>query len=177
MYAQNYKVDAIQLAMQVCVAPKIEIIEFDNIKICGLLYKGDSSTTIGLNARRSAGGRNFDCMHELMHYWLHNDKDSFYCLDGMSSHIEWQANEGAAQFLMPYQSFIPNYCYLHDKLYAKYMPQKAYEVQVSMLANSYMVGEMSIKIRMKSLKNEIAQYIDGASINKIKIVPNRHKQV
>ena len=172
--AQNYKIDAMRLAMQVCRNPEIKILEFSSINVCGLLYKGEFATTIGLNARRSAPGKNFDCMHELIHYWLH-DHNTFYCLDGMDGHMEWQANEGAAQFLMPYQSFIPSYCYLHDKLYAKFAPQQAYDMQIAALAGKYMVGEMAVKFRMESLKNEIAQYIDGTNIDKIKIISNRNR--
>ena len=172
VYAQNYKIDAIALAMRVCVAPEVKILEFSDIKICGLLYKGEFSTTIGLNARRSATGKNFDCMHELIHYWLH-DQSAFHCLEGMDGHMEWQANEGAAQFLMPYQSFIPNYCHLHDALYAKLPPQQAYETQIATLAGNYMVGEMAVKFRIDRLRNEIAQYVDGVDIGKIKVVTSR----
>jgi hypothetical protein len=93
----------------------------------------------------------------------------------MDNHMEWQANEGAAQFLMPYQSFIPNYCYLHDKLYANFAPQQAYDMQIAALAGNYMVGEMAVKFRMDSLKSEIAQYIDGVDINKIKVVSGRKR--
>ena len=174
IHAKNYKIDAIALAMQVCLNPEIKILEFSSIKVCGLLYKGEFATTIGLNARRSAGGKNFDCMHELIHYWLH-DQCTFYCLEDMDGHMEWQANEGAAQFLMPYQSFIPNYCHLHDTLYAKFAPQKAYEMQIAALAGSYMVGEMAVKFRMESLKNEIAQYINGVPIDKIRIASSRSR--
>ena len=174
IYAKNYKIDAIALAMQVCLNPEIKILEFSSIKVCGLLYKGEFATTIGLNARRSAGGKNFDCMHELIHYWLH-DQCTFYCLDDMDNHMEWQANEGAAQFLMPYQSFIPNYCHLHDILYAKFAPQKAYEMQIAALAGGYMVGEMAVKFRMESLKNEISQYINGVPVDKIRIASNRNR--
>ena len=175
VHAQNYKIDAMQLAMQVCLNPEIKILEFSSIKVCGLLYKGQFATTIGLNARRSAAGKNFDCMHELIHYWLH-DQSTFYCLDDMDDHMEWQANEGAAQFLMPYQSFIPNYCYLHDKLYASYAPRQAHDMQIATLAGSYMVGEMAVKFRMESLKSEIAQYINGVDIDKIRIVSSRNQR-
>jgi len=170
VYAKNYKIDARQLAMQVCINPQIHIISFDEIKICGILYRGKFSTTIGLNARRSAAGKNFDCMHEIIHYWLH-DRPTFYCLDDTKNHIEWQANEGAAQFLMPYQSFIPNYCHLHDKFYSHMSPKAAGDTLITTMARSYAVGEMSIKFRINSLKQEIAQYISGTAIKNIKIMP------
>jgi len=172
--AQNYRVDAMQLAMDVCINPEIRILEFSDMKICGLLYKGEFATTIGLNARRSSTGKNFDCMHELVHYWLHDDSN-VYCIEGTNDHMEWQANEGAAQFLMPYQSFIPNYCHIHDMFYGRFAPQQAYEMQIATLAGKYMVGEMAVKYRMESLKNEILQYINGTSIDKIDIVSNRNR--
>jgi Zn-dependent peptidase ImmA (M78 family) len=172
--AQNYKIDSMRLAMQVCHNPEIKILEFSSIKICGLLYKGEFATTIGLNARRSAPGKNFDCMHELIHYWPH-DQNTFYCLEGADGHMDWQANEGAAQFLMPYQSFIPNYCHLHDKFYGTLAPEQAYDMQVAALAGKYMVGEMAVRFRMESLKGEIAQYINGVAMDKIRIAPDRNR--
>ena len=172
VYAQNYRIDSIALAMAVCLNPEIKILEFNDITICGILYKGEFSTTIGLNARRSPAGRNFDCMHELIHYWMHN-RDTFYCLENISSHIEWQANEGAAQFLMPYQSFIPNYCRFHDKFYSKLPPDQAYRAQIAALAAHYMVGELAVKFRLERLKNEIAQYINGTAVKNIRIISSR----
>ena len=174
VFAKNYKIDAQQLAMKVCRNPEIRIINFEEIKICGILYRGRFSTTIGLNARRSATGKNFDCMHELIHYWFH-DRQTFYCIDSISDHIEWQANEGAAQFLMPYQSFIPNYCHLHDRFYTGMAPQAAHNALIMALARSYAVGETAVKFRINSLRQEIAQYIGGAAMDDIKIVSQRHE--
>ena len=168
VFAQNYKIDARRLAMKCCLNLHIEIVPFEDLKICGVLYKGEFSTVIGLNARRSATGKNFDCMHELIHYWFH-PQSSFYCADDAKNHLEWQANSGAAQFLMPYQSFIPNYCDLHDKLYARLQPDAAYDALVTVLARNYMVGEMAVKIHIDSLAAEIGQYIDGVGVDKIKI--------
>ena len=108
-------------------------------------------------------------MHELIHYWLH-DRDMFYCLNGAESHGEWQANEGAAQFLIPYQSFIPNYCYLHDRFYGYFAPQAAHDMLIKALAGKYMVGEMTVKFRIKSLGAEISQYVGGVAVRDIKVV-------
>jgi Zn-dependent peptidase ImmA (M78 family) len=147
------------------------------MKICGILYKGKNSTTIGLNARRSLFGQNFDCMHELIHYWFH-DRRNFLCptpgedahLSEFDAHLEWQANEGAAQFLMPYQSFIPNYSKWHDHYYSRLSPENAGVALVDHLAKAYLVGQKAAEYRINGLSKEISQFLDGIPIPKIKIL-------
>ncbi|MDR2166725.1 MAG: ImmA/IrrE family metallo-endopeptidase [Clostridiales bacterium] len=181
MAAPNYRIDAMQLAMQVCLNLKIEMLNFKETKICGILYKGENSTTIGLNARRSLFGQNFDCMHELIHYWFH-DRRHFWCTpydDSLShknfeAHLEWQANEGAAQFLMPYQSFIPNYSDFHDHFYARLSPENAQNAIIDHLAKSYLVGQKAVEYRINGLEKEITQFVKGIQIPQIKII-SRHK--
>ncbi len=52
--------------------PKLEYVPFPTTKICGILYKGDRSTAIALNDKHTKAMQNFDCMHELIHYFLHD---------------------------------------------------------------------------------------------------------
>ena len=171
--SQSYKIESAALAMKCCLNLHIEVVPFQDLKICGVLYRGEFSTVIGLNARRSAAGKNFDCMHELIHYWFH-PQAGFYCTDGTKDHLEWQANSGAAQFLMPYQSFIPNYCDMHDKFYERHSPDVAHNALVTALARHYMVGEIAVKIHIENLSAEIGQYVNGTPVDKIKIVsPSR----
>lgn len=170
--AKNYRVDATRLALEVCLRPQIHILEFSNLAICGILYKGANSTTIGLNARRSAGGKNFDCAHELIHYWFHNQNE-FCCMENIDNNWEWQANEGAAQLLMPYQNFIPNYCHLYDRFYRRMPPHIAYNTLVATLAKNYMAGEMAVRFRIESLKGEISQYLSGVAVDDIKVSSRR----
>jgi len=170
----NYKVNAINLAHKVCRNLKLEYLDFKTLNICGLLYKTDKTTSIALNSRRSQGGRNFDCMHELIHYWLH-DNNEFYCYDKTinspdSDYFEWQANEGAAQFLMPYQIFIPEYCRLLKSLPPHYTQDHVSDEIEKRLAARFNVGKQSITVRLKSLENEIKQYKNGVPLNKIEII-------
>jgi len=158
IYSKNYKVNAVELAKRVCINLEIELIDFKEIKICGILYKTQNSTSIGLNMRRSITGRNFDCMHELIHYWLHKS-NFFYCTENTTSHLEWQANEGAAQFLMPYQNFVPNYVQIYKRITINYPTTIASNMLTLYLAKSYGVGETAIEYRIKSLKGYIEQYI------------------
>ncbi|MCL2168916.1 MAG: ImmA/IrrE family metallo-endopeptidase [Defluviitaleaceae bacterium] len=176
MSAPNYKIDSISLAYEVCLNLRIEMLNFTGTKICGILYKGKNSTTIGLNARRSLFGQNFDCMHELIHYWFH-DEENFLCTppdfspaSRLAAHLEWQANEGAAQFLMPYQSFIPNYSNAHDHFYSRLAPERAKDAVVEHLANHYFVGQMAVGYRLNSLQKEISQFVHGVKIEDIKVL-------
>ena len=172
LYSPNYRIDSVRLAMDVCLNLSIEFIDFKETKICGILFKGKNTTTIGLNSRRSAHGKNFDCMHELIHYWFH-DGDYFCCAENSQNHLEWQANEGAAQFLLPYQNFIPNYSYYHDHFYANYSPMAAHDALIKHLAARYLVGEMVVQYRLASLNSEIIQFVDGVKIDDIKITSRK----
>lgn len=167
--AANYRIDALGLAYKVCIDLTIEMLNFKEATICGILYKGADSTYIALNNRRSATGKNFDCMHELIHYMFHH-RNHYICNSNVEDHLEWQANEGAAQFLVPYQSFIPNYCQLYERYNKQMTADKAYKSLISHLSRHYMVGEMVITYRLNQLKSEIVQYLDGIDINRIQII-------
>ncbi|MCL2753128.1 MAG: ImmA/IrrE family metallo-endopeptidase [Defluviitaleaceae bacterium] len=171
----NYRMDSLKLVMEVCINPQIIYIDFEDAIICGILYKGRNCTTIGLNSRRSHLGKNFDCMHELIHYWFHG-AEYFWCDQDQKNHLEWQANEGAAQFLMPYQSFIPNYSHLHDELYERLPPEAAHDAVIARLSAQYLVGETAVKYRLNGLQNEIKQYINGIPIDEIKITSRTQKR-
>jgi Zn-dependent peptidase ImmA (M78 family) len=175
----NYCIDAVALANRVCVNLKIEYLDFRNLAICGLLHKTPKTTSIALNSRRSAGGRNFDCMHELIHYWLHEGSE-FICDDNFvkqDTYIEWQANEGAAQFLMPYQVFIPTYCKMERSLANTHTPnERAAEIN-RRLAKRYNVGGQSVEVRVKTLGYEIGQFKDGVLIGDLQILSQNHQKM
>ena len=180
-FSINFRIDSKELAKKVCLNLEIVQMNFEESKICGILYKGKNSTTIGLNARRSAFGQNFDCMHELIHYWYH-DEPNYFCMpmdiinnNKEEAHLEWQANEGAAQFLMPYQSFIPAYSNAHDRFYARRSTENAYEAIIDHLAKTYLVGRLAAAYRINGLSKEISQYINGTEIQNIKVLSKNSK--
>lgn len=172
LYSPNYRIASQDLAMEVCL--NLEIVEKDLVDdgIYGILYRGKNTTRIALNSRRSYYGKNFDCMHELMHYWFHGN-EYFFCNHDQKNHLEWQANEGAAQFLMPYQSFIPNYSLLHDEFYVRFSPDVAYDMLIGRLAAQYLVGKTAVQYRINGLLQEIGQYIDGIAIDKVEILARK----
>lgn len=142
----NYPINSISLAKGIKDNIIIEYHKFKSFSICGMLYKGDNISTIYLNSLRSGKGHNFDCMHELMHYWFHDSQDIICCDKSISQHKgrEWQANEAAAQALMPVELFLQKY---HE-----------YSGNISKLSDFFNVGETSIEYRIKNLKNEISKY-------------------
>ncbi len=155
--SSSYQVNSIDLAYKVCKNLEIQYLNFKEKKICGILYKGENCTTIGLNNNRSEKGKNFDCMHEIIHYWLHND-NVFYCDENATDYFEWQANEGAAQFLVPYQNFIPKCHGIFRLFYNLYPKDIARKKTIEHLSYLYNVGEQVIEYRLENLYSEIIQY-------------------
>ncbi|MCI9247457.1 MAG: ImmA/IrrE family metallo-endopeptidase [Clostridia bacterium] len=166
----SYPIDSKKLAKKYCKNVHIDEIAFPSQYICGILYKGSNSTSIALNANREKYQQNFDCMHELIHYFFH---DISYCQLMCSdksiqqdSYIEWQANEGAAQFLVPYQLFIPKYLELEKK----YAHSNWEDDSIEELAQYFNVSYGVISNRINSLETEIFQYKKGQSINSLVVL-------
>jgi len=163
------------IAMKHCNNVMIEQVPFPSKDICGILYKGRKSTSIALNGNRSDTMQNFDCMHELIHYFFHDiENQQYICSVSDSeentivqdSYIEWQANEGAAQFLIPYEILLSLIKARKDYLDTWYGIQDLRED----LANKFNVTEDVIKVRLKSLKYEIHQYLNGCALEKIHLL-------
>lgn len=177
--AATFPINAIDLAYTHTKALSLEILPFSNNKICGILYKGVRSTSIALNANREPEMQNFDCMHELIHYFIHDiqqcqricssDNRLENCIE-QDSYLEWQANEGAAQFLVPYQDFIPNFSALLDN-----PPHRNFWIE-GCLADQYGVSPQVITFRLSSLGHEIDQYRAGVPIDRINILSKRQRQ-
>lgn len=153
----------------------LEEIVFSNTDICGILYKRDHSASIALNARRSVEIQNFDCAHELIHYFFHDiDYGPRICSDrdgnsiSQDAYIEWQANEGAAQLLMPYQDFIPRFL----SMISPSLSVTNFHA-VEDLARYYFVSSAVIGVRIKLLSYEIDQYRNGCPVNQIQLLSKR----
>lgn len=188
--SDNYPLSTIELAMQHCEDPLIQVLPFGSISICGILSKGETTTTIGLNALRSKAMQNFDCGHELIHYFFHEsghyqcictDRDSNIKSINQDPFMEWQANEGSAELLVPYELFIPDYI----KLSRKYAHDILRAIPLAMLAHKYNVTEAVIRNRIESLNFEIYQYLHGIKVENIVLLSvnkqkkahwNRHHQ-
>ena len=134
-----------------------------------------------LNASRTKLEQNFDCAHEIIHTIAHRNLpgvSSFNCFETVSEKqdpfIEWQANEGAAELLVPYKDFIPTYIELSRKNARSWYGTPP----LKELTERYNVTETVIQNRISSLNYEIYQYMEHGDINRIEILSqNKQKQI
>jgi Zn-dependent peptidase ImmA (M78 family) len=152
----------------------IEYYDSKSEKLCGALYK-DTISSILLNKRRAKPQHNFDCGHELIHYFFHESEDGlFNCIDNkyisQNSFIEWEANEGSAQLLVPYQEFIP--------LYVELCKSGLCFLDISIeLYKHFGVTSSVIDIRLESLNYELYQYLNGVDIFDLNILSRRQQDI
>lgn len=132
----------------------------------GLLIKNHApeKSHIVINAKLDNKDKNFAIAHELIHFFCHSTENSFMCYpytEKINDWREWQANEGAAELLLPHDIFIPEYltglkiC-THDEVVAE-------------MSENYNLSHVVIEYRLKNLQYEINQYLSGISIDNLKI--------
>lgn len=143
----------------------LEIIKtkFDSHNIFAMLLK-DKYSTMVLNSSRDYLSIKFDCMHELIHYFWH-DKKTYKCTFAngkpqIKSYYEWEANEGAAEFLIPYKVFIPLFCKLNIT---------SQDIETD-LAKHFKLSVSTIKNRINSLEYEIRQYMSGTKLESLNLL-------
>jgi Zn-dependent peptidase ImmA (M78 family) len=168
----DYGFDMISLCKEDGV--KLEKLPFKTKALRGMASIGisPSDDVILLNADRDDKEQNFDCSHEYVHLCIHRnlDKKIFNCIDAIyakqDSTIEWQANEGAAELLVPYKAFLP--------LVKNEYPTSDNPVEIislkDYLADIFNVTTKVITYRLESLKYEVHQYLNGASLQDVKIM-------
>ncbi len=141
---------------------KISAYEFDSHRFSGALMRGKNFSEIIVNSSRCAQARRFTVAHELIHYFLH-DGTSFMCLDQSNvTALEWQANEGAAELLLPYRYFLFSY----RNIRSLYLSNE--EKAVRALAKEFSVTPSMVRSRLESLAPEIAQLESGVPLEKIR---------
>lgn len=152
----------------------IEQLQFKTKALRGMasIGKNHRKDVILLNADRNKIEQNYDCGHEFIHLRIHRDlsQGSFHCIDAYYANqdpfLEWQANEGAAEFLVPYTVFIPfvkNH-YEHMNTSSDIISFKEYA------AGMFNVSSKVVEYRLESLKYEINQHLNGTCISNIEIL-------
>ena len=134
------------------------------------------SDAIVLNSNRGYLEQNFDCGHEMIHLGIHRDlkQKYFRCMDKFYSnrdgYVEWQANEGAAELLIPYEVFISLIGTYDFKSYRDIRLFKEYACSL------FNVSNMVIEYRLEGLKYEIHQYLNGTPMKDIQILSISRQQ-
>ncbi len=144
---------------------EISFTPFESDSIGAMLYK-DSFSAILVNSNKSPLDQRFDLAHELIHFWFHPSQTSF---SFQKPHLrdkekEWQANEGAAELLLPYKDFIPRFVQTAKYVEENYEPL---EEVYNELARFYKVMPIVVDYRIRNLESEILQYINGTPIERI----------
>lgn len=149
---------------------ELHLRNFTSQGVCGAAFIGKKHDTIILNKRRSEPEMTFDFIHELIHTKKHRniDQQIFTCFDRkQNSYIEWEANEGAAEFLVPYKLLLPmikeNYNNINSHLFGAY----SFCEETAELFN---VSSAVITNRLSNLKYEINQYLKGVPIEQLDIL-------
>lgn len=169
----SYPIDTIEICSKM-EAVEIQFHKFKTNGFCGAVLIGEKHSTILLNSNRNLQEKNFDCGHELIHLTKHRQKDMdcFSCMELKTkrepkvSFYEWEANEGAAELLVPMASLLPKIKrkFPHLKKWIDFCKFK------QELAQFYGVTEAVIGFRLDSLKYEIDQYINDVDIEEIEIL-------
>lgn len=143
-----------------------------------IIGNADLEDVILLNSKRNHTEQNFDCGHEMIHLALHRrlEQKTFNCFDKVQANqnpfTEWQANEGAAEFFVPYKIFLPMIaeCY---PLLDNYSNIERFKFEMAEIFN---VPEAVIKYRIENLKYEIEQYLSGTPLNEIEILSAKKQE-
>lgn len=131
-----------------------------------------------LNSNRSEIEQNFDCGHEFIHLSLHRGArvEAFNCFEKVRAQqnhfLEWQANEGAAELLVPYRQLLP----LLRDAWPQLGRWQAIAALREQLAVRFGVSEAVIRFRFESLKYEIFQYISGVPLAQIQLLSVRSQR-
>lgn len=159
---------------------KLEAIPFKTHGLRGMAAIADAPDpdVILLNTRRSPLEQNFDCGHETMHLGLHRHtgQKTFNCYDEVTAKqnpfLEWQANEGSAEFFVPHRIFIPM---LHEFLGLHPTFQTVQEF-IQLSANTFMVPQQVIRYRLENLKYEILQFYAGIDVYDLELLSKSQQE-
>jgi Zn-dependent peptidase ImmA (M78 family) len=127
---------------------QIKISRAPNNDFSGMLIRKDDRALIGINDKESPVRQRFTIAHELGHFFLHSNKDTFIDYrdnkkDVMRTPREKQANMFAAALLMP------RYLLLQD--FRSLAKEGFSEDELYTLAKRYDVSEEAMRFRLMNL--------------------------
>ena len=175
------KIDEIFNVVQFCQNNFSEIINYDfhkfnDKKIGGFLIKNTFpvASYITVNSSKELESVAFDLTHEMMHFLLHPENRKYYISSSLCDidNFEWQANERAAELLVPYKHFIP----LFTKNIKHCTSKMDYIELLNYLSDKYKVSTAVLEYRISGLKYEINQYENGTPIDKIQFLSKRAQE-
>lgn len=173
-----YGIDLVQILLKDGFL--LESIPFQTKGLRGMAIIGhaEQEDVILLNSKRTQKEQNFDCGHEMIHLAIHRslEQKTFNCFDKLQANqnpfIEWHANEGAAEFFVPYKVFLP-IIGKYSSMLDSYSNIEHFKYKMAEIFN---VPDTVIKYRFENLKYEIEQYLSGIPIEDIEILSNKKQE-
>lgn len=168
---------------------KVSKAPFKTRDLRGMLCVAKDSSennVILINSNRLFVEQNYHCAHEFMH--LFGDKPSagtvLKCYDNIKPnqdpYVEWVANEGAAELLVPYNMIIPSFLSCRNIYLNNYDSWRAIYGNMSVfqaLAAEFSVSDMVIIHRIVNLSHEIEQYCtNGGNFDGIEFTSKSYRQ-
>ncbi len=129
---------------------------FTNERLRGILVRTGAYHGVILDTRLTPAEQRFTLTHEIVHFELHCGEQGGSAFQNNSG--EYQADEGAAELLMPYRDFIPRVAAARRKLLQN--PTEA----LTRLALHYQLNCEYIRRRMISLDHELDLYRKGTPV-------------
>ncbi|MFA6282222.1 MAG: ImmA/IrrE family metallo-endopeptidase [Candidatus Omnitrophota bacterium] len=160
----DYPIDIFQLLHSIRDLIEVEIKEFSG-KLGGFLIYNNLPNKSAMILNKNSN-LSFSAAHEIIHFLAHGGYGYDYLLHSSKpsgSCIEWQANEGAAELLLPYKLIVPEFVNLEIDT----------KGAIEYLAQKYKVSKTIIAYRLNSLTFEINQYIKEKDINKVTLISQR----
>lgn len=169
----DYPLNIFELCEQITNV-EIQAVPFSTYDIRGMVSIAKNSNenhVILVNSNRSMEEQNFHGFHELIHIPTADKPGTILsCFDkvkpNQDSYLEWLANEGAAEFVVPYKMLLP-------------MIKEDYFGMISGMgtwffceshAREFGVSPIVLQNRIESLKYEIQQYLSGVPLDQIEIL-------
>lgn len=131
---------------------------------------------ICLDAKLSPERMRFYCAHEAYHFLFHSGHmPLFNCFDeghpSQNDYLEWQANEAAAETLIPYHSLLAQLQAAAPRIHTG----QHYHTLAKDLAAHFGVTIAMVKTRFNSLKYEVVQMLSGTPIDKLRLLSDRQQ--
>lgn len=174
----HYGFDLIEILLHNGFLLKSVPFQTKGLRGMAIIGHDDLEDVILLNSSRNHIEQNFDCGHEMIHLALHRklEQKTFNCFDKLQANqnpfIEWQANEGSAEFFVPYKIFLP----MIAKCYPLLNTYSNINLFKREMAEIFNVPEAVIKYRIENLKYETMQYLSGISLDKIEILSAKKQE-
>lgn len=131
-----------------------------------------------VNSNLTFAEQNFHGIHEFIHTVScpENSGQTFSCFDTVrphqNSYVEWMANEGAAELLVPYKQLLP----LIKKHYPDLIKDLGTYEFCEEHAGLFLVSPTVLQNRIDSLKYEIHQHISGIEVEDIQILSKKAQE-